>query len=348
MGKSNNIIISFILSVFFLVLSFPIWGQQKYVFRQPKMGSPFVITIYGKDSAKIACVAAEAFKKIDTLNRIFSDYLDSSELNELGRSSGKGKYVPVSAELFNILQLSLKASRLSKGSFDITVGPVVHLWRKARRSKSFPKEKEIKKAMKAVGFQYIHLDTTKQAVWLEKHGMQLDLGGIAKGYAAQSALNFICKKGFPVAMVDAGGDLALGNPPSGREGWRIAISIPESKTGYLQQMLSLKNKAVATSGDVYQYIEWKGKRYSHIIDPKTGYGVTHQRNVTVIANNGATADWLASACSILPVPAVMKLINKFPGAAVLIAEKRGNTIYKKMSDKFRKYMFSSLKERSGN
>jgi thiamine biosynthesis lipoprotein len=309
------------------------------------MGSPFVITIYGKDSAKIAHVAEEAFKRIDTLNQIFSDYLDSSELNHLSRSSGKGKYIPVSKELFHILQLSLRASILSNGNFDITVGPVVQIWRKARRSKSFPKEKDIKNAMEAVGFQYIHLDTMKHAVWLEKPGMQLDLGGIAKGYAAQFALNFIGEKGFPVAMIDAGGDLALGLPPPGHAGWRIAVGIPESKTGYLQQLLLVKNKAVATSGDVYQYIEWKGKRYSHIIDPKTGYGVTHQRNVTVIADNGTTADWLASACSILPVPDAIKLVNKFPGAAVLIAEKKRDTIYKKMSDNFRKYMFSSSTER---
>lgn len=344
MRKSNNIIISFILFGLFIASSISVFAQQKYVFRQPKMGSPFMITIYGKDSAKIARVATEAFKKIDTLNRIFSDYMDSSELNELSRSSGKGKYVPVSQKLFDILQLSLKASKLSKGSFDITVGPVVQLWRKARRSKSFPKEEDIKNAMEAVDFQYIHLDTINQAVWLEKPGMQLDLGGIAKGYAAQAALDFIRKNGFPVAMVDAGGDLALGDPPPSRESWRIAISIPESKTGYLQQMLLLKNKAVATSGDVYQYIEWKGKRYSHIVNPKTGYGVTYQRNVTVIADKGATADWLASACSILSVPDAIKLVNKFPEAAVLISEKRGDAIYKKMSDKFRKYMLSSQRE----
>lgn len=311
---------------------------KKFVFRKAKMGSPFIITIYGKDSLKVQHVAKLAFKKVDTLNNLFSDYIYGSELNELSRSSGSGAAIPVSDQLFHILNLSQKASMLSHGAFDITIGSVVNLWRKARKEHILPDSSAIRKALKKTGYRYLHINEQQQTVWLEQPGMQLDLGGIAKGYVAQAVLDFIKKKGFPIAMVNAGGDLVVGNAPPHRNGWLIAIEIPENKNDYLKKLMSLTDKAVATSGDVYQHLEWKGKQYSHIIDPKTGIGVTSLRNVTIVANDGATADWLASACSILPIQEALQLAKKFPGTGLLIAEKRGTSIYKKSNKVFDKYL----------
>jgi len=328
-GKYNSFLI-----LLLLLLPFYVCSQQKFQFQQPKMGSPFTITIYGKDSVKVAEAAKAAFHRVDILNAVFSDYMDSSELNKLSRTSGSGKYMPVSAELFHLLKLAKEAARRSGGTFDITIGPVVSLWRKARRANHFPDTSLLKKALELVDFNYIHLNEKQQSVRLEKPGMQLDLGGIAKGYIAQSVLDLLRKAGFPSSMVNAGGDLALGDAPPDRAGWNLGISIPEKRKGYLQKILTLTNKAVATSGDIYQFLEWEGKHYSHIINPKTGMGVTTLRNVTVIADDGATADWLASACSILPLKQSFRLIRKFPGSAILIAEKRGDYIYKKADTNF--------------
>lgn len=311
---------------------------KKYVFSEAKMGSPFVITIYGTDSLRVQQVANLAFKKVDHLNNIFSDYIYDSELNRLSRSSGSGDYVPVSTPLFRILTLAQEASAFSHGTFDVTLGPVVRLWREARQKHVFPDSSAIRQALKKTGYRYLHLNKYQQSVWLEKPYMQLDLGGIAKGYVAQHVLDFIREKGFPIAMVNAGGDLVVGEAPPHRKGWLIGIEIPETPKGYLKKLLLLTDRAVATSGDVYQHLEWKGKHYSHIIDPETGTGVTFLRNVTVVAGNGATADWLASACSVLSIPEAFQLVKKFPGTGLLIAEKRGAYIYKKKNKAFARHL----------
>lgn len=148
--------------------------------------------------------------------------------------------------------------------------------------------------------------------------MQLDLGGIAKGETAQRAYDCLFSLGFPYSLLDAGGDIVAGSVPPGVEGWRVAINLPGSEELMKQQLL-LQNNAVTTSGDLYQYVEFNGKRYSHIIDPFTGYALTNSRNVTVISDKGINADWLTKACSILPIKKAMKLISQYPSTEVQIA-----------------------------
>jgi thiamine biosynthesis lipoprotein len=163
--------------------------------------------------------------------------------------------------------------------------------------------------------------------------MQLDLGGIGKGYIAQAVIDYLSANGINQALADAGGDIVCSNAPPGKRGWRIAINIPGEKNRYLQKNLLLQNGAVATSGDVYQYITHEGKRYAHIIDPHTGYGVTFQRNVTVVAKDGATADWLATACSILPKRKAKRLV-RYRAAALLVTQVR--------KEKFKAYATQSF------
>jgi thiamine biosynthesis lipoprotein len=314
-----------------------LFGQQKFVFEKPEMGSPFTISIFANDSAKAAEIAELAFHCADSLNAIFSDYIDNSELNRLNATSGQNRYVPVSAALFDILKYSLNAARLSHGSYDISMGPVVKLWRIARKEKKLPNPDSLKNAMEKVGYKYIHLNGDQRSVWLEKKGMQLDLGGLGKGYVAQAALHVIQSKGFRSAMVNAGGKIAIGEAPPGRDGWRIGITVPEEKEELMSQLLLLKNTSVATSGDIYQHLDINGKRYSHIIDPKTGLGITWQRNVTVIAKDATISDWLATACSVLPEKKSFKLIKKFPGAALLISEIKDGKLVQKSSANFKNY-----------
>jgi len=316
----------------------PLHAQQKFVFEKPAMGSPFAISIFANDSAKAAQAAASAFHCADSLNAIFSDYIDSSELNRLNVTSGQNRYVPVSEALFDILKYSLEAAKMSGGSYDISMGPVVKLWRKARKEKVLPNRDSLTMAMSKVGYQYIHLNEVEKSVWLEKKGMLLDLGGLGKGYVAQAALNIIQSKGFKTAMVNAGGKIAIGDAPPGRDGWRIGITVPEEKEELMPHLLLLKNTSVATSGDIYQHLDVNGKRYSHIIDPKTGLGITWQRNVTVIVKDGTISDWLATACSVLSEKKSFQLIEKFPGAALLISEMRDDKLVQKSSSNFKDYL----------
>lgn len=335
-------------------------SQKKYVFERPEMGSPFTISIYSSagngsatyrsttaedgaadvaaDSAAIASAAAAAFRKADTLNTLLSDYRDSSEINRLSATSGQGRFIPVSAPLFSIIQHAQSAALSSQGSYDITIGPVVQLWRKARKTKVFPDADSLKIALARTGYRYLHLDTLTRSVWLEKPGMKLDVGGLGKGFVAQAVLDLLRESGYPCAMVNAGGKIVVGESPPGKAGWVIGINAPGEKEKIMPMFLSLANFSVATSGDIYQYVEFDGKRYSHIVDPKTGIGLTRRRNVTALAADGTTADWLATACSILPLRKSFRMIRRFPGAALFVSESKNGKIIQKSSAKFNKYL----------
>ncbi|HWB26141.1 MAG TPA: FAD:protein FMN transferase [Chitinophagaceae bacterium] len=326
-----HFIISIVLSALFLTYAA---AQKKYVFESAKMGSPFTVTICSDDSLKAAAAAGAAFKKADTLNSILSDYVDSSEINRLSATSGQGRYVKVSPELYNILSIGRQAAVLSQGSFDVTIGPVVKVWRRARKTNIFPSKDSIAAALRCTGYRYMHLDSVHQSVWLEKAGMQLDIGGLGKGYVAQIALDVIRSYGFSSAMVNAGGKIVVGDAPPGTQGWIIGINVPGEKQAIMQQLLLLKNTSVATSGDIYQHLDFDGKRYSHIINPKTGIGLTYSANVTAIAPGGGISDWLSTACSVLSPKKTMALIKHFKGGALLITQWENETITQHQSKNF--------------
>jgi FAD:protein FMN transferase len=299
------------------------------------MGSPLNITLYADDSIKAHKIATEAYKIADSLNLIYSDYLENSELNLLSKNSGTNEFIKVSPAFWDILKLSIKASQKSKGAFDITVGSIVKLWRKARKEKILPEKNILDNALQSVGYQYIIIDSITHSVKLLQPNTQLDLGGIAKGYVAQVIVDFCKKEGIQKVLVDAGGDLAMASQED--KPWKIGITIPNSEE-LIPQYLILQNQAVATSGNMYQFVEINGKRYSHIVNPHTGLGVTHQRNVTVIASDGATADWLATACSVLSVNKALRLIKSMPNCELLMAEVQKGKLKIWQSAGFKQYL----------
>ena len=294
------------LSLFPLSVS----GQLKrYEFSENKMGSPFRIIFYHSDSSKAAALPKECYLLVDSLNNIFSDYTLESEIGKLTQLKPFQEQ-KISEELFSMIMHSKRVWSASHKTFDITLGALTHLWRKARAENRFPSEQEIKAAKELTGFKNLILDPKRQTIAFKKAGMQLDFGGIVKGWAAQRVIEFLKTKRVPIALVDAGGDIVVSDPPPFKEGWSIALNIPESEFELWDKRLELKHCAVATSGDVYRFIVHDGKKYSHIIDPRTGYGITSQRNVTVISKFGEQADWLATACSILPVRKALRLANE--------------------------------------
>ncbi|MDZ7898423.1 MAG: FAD:protein FMN transferase [Arcicella sp.] len=262
------------------------------------------------------------------LKRLLSDYVENSELNVLSKTAGTNTFKPVSPALWDIIKQSVWASQQCQGAFDISVGSIIKLWRKARKEKVLPDEMLLRNYIQTFGYQNIILDSMTYSVKLLQKNTLLDLGGIAKGYIAQVIVDFCKKEGTEKALVDAGGDLAM----IGKD-WRIGITIPNSEE-LMQGYLLLQNQAVATSGNMYQFVEIEGKKYSHIVNPNTGLGLTHQRNVTVIAPNGATADWLATACSVLSVKKALKLIKKMPNCEVLMMETQKGKLKKWQSKGF--------------
>lgn len=290
---------------------------KRFQFIENKMGSPFHLIFYHHDSTEAAAIAKECFLIVDTLNNTFSDYTPKSEVGKLASQSNHSSFL-LSDELFSMILRSHDAWIRSGKTFDITIGSLTHLWRGAKAEKRFPSNEEIAKAKRSSGLDNLVIYIKKKKISFLKQGMLFDFGGIVKGYAAQKMIDHLKTKNISIALADAGGDIAMSDPPPGKNGWNIAINLPEQENELMDRQLELKNCAVATSGDVYNYILHDGKKYSHIIDPRTGYGVTSQRNVTVIAKDGATADWMATACSILPIKKALELAKK-ENAALLIA-----------------------------
>lgn len=313
--------------------------EKRFSYSREKMGSPFDIIFYDVDTSHANKTANRCFLLVDSLVNIFSDYIDSSELNKLSNSSGQHKDVHVTPALYDIFLQSQIAYKLSDGAFDITIGPVVKLWRKARKEQRFVDPATIIKTKQLVGFNKLKLDTSFKSAQLLQPGMQLDLGGIAQGYIAQKVLDRLRQQQISKALVNVSGDIAIGEAPSGKGGWTIGVNMPERTDDLQKQKLLLRNCAVSTSGDVYQYIEHEGKRYSHIIDPRTGYGVTSQRNVTVVAKDAATADWLATACSILTVNKAKRLANKMK-AGLMVAQIKNGLLIVHTTKKFKENFIS--------
>jgi len=299
------------------------------------MGSPFNIIFYHTDSAEAASLAKECLLIVDSLNNIFSDYNSESEVGKLALQKNLTD-IKASGELFEMIVKSKDAWARSGKTFDITIGALTQLWRKAKKENSFPSEGEIKAAKDLTGFKNLIINERSKTIAFKKQGIRFDFGGIVPGYVAQRVIDFLKTKNINIALVDASGDIVMSDAPPAKDGWTIGINLPENENEIWDKKLELKNFAVSTSGDVYRYTIHNGIKYSHIIDPRTGYGVTSQRNVTVITKYGADADWLATACSILPIKKALKLAKK-EHASILIATMNGEKIVTYKSKSFDKY-----------
>jgi len=316
--------------IWLLSTAMPAGGPQqpaleRFEFTQVEMAAPIRIVLYAPDRTAADKGAKAAFARVHQLSGLMSDYDPQSELRQFCLTAGQGKPVTISDDLWRVLCQAQRLSDRCGGAFDVTVAPVVKLWRRARRRGQLPSAKRLEEARKLVDYRLLRLGTKQRTAELLKPGMRLDLGGIAKGLAADEALAVLRRQGITRALVDAGGDLRLGDPPPGKPGWRIGVAALEADAPP-QCYLWLRGVAIATSGDTWQYVEIGGRRYSHIVDPRTGLGLTDRSSVTVIAPDCTTADGLASAVSVLGPEAGLKLIDRTPGAAALILRAPDGTL----------------------
>lgn len=299
---------------------------QRYEFAQISMGVSFNLTLYASNEATANKAASAALARIEQLDHILSDYRPDSELVRLCQMSGPGKPTAVSHELLFVLKHAATLSQRTDGAFDVTVAPLVKLWRRARRRKQLPDPNRLAEAKNVVGHRFVRIDDRAATVELLKPGVRLDFGGIAKGYAADEALRVLKEHGITRALIDASGDIVAGEPPPGKPGWRIGIAPLTGANAAPSRFLQLRNASVATSGDAFQYVEIDGTRYSHIIDPRTGMALTRRSSVTVIAPDGITADSLASAVSVLGPVQGRQLIESTRDTATLIVVVRGDCV----------------------
>ncbi|SMO90397.1 FAD:protein FMN transferase [Fodinibius sediminis] len=327
--KSRSYFLFLILCLLLPIQNILAQDLKRYEFTDQQMGTLFKITFYADDDSLAEAASRNAFQRADTLNSILSDYEPDSNLNYLSARSGTDRFFPVDPVLFRVISKAQLVARQTEGAFDITTGPLVKLWRSIRHSKNpeLPPSAKLQALKQRVGYRYVEVDSSRTAVALTHPRMQLDLGGIAKGYAADEILRVLNQSGIQSALVDAGGDIRLGAPPPGKKGWTVRIPAHNEKGEPEAVTLLLANSAVATSGDLFQHVNINGKRYSHIIDPHTGLGLTNQSMVTIIAPNGITADSYASAVSVMGAEGGRAFIESRPQCAMRIeySSKRGNS-----------------------
>jgi thiamine biosynthesis lipoprotein len=311
---------------------------ERFEFTQIQMGMPFRIVLYAPHADSANAAARAAYARIKQLNGIMSDYEPESELMRLCRTAGTATAVPVSPDLLSVLSHSLALSKKSEGAFDVTVGPVVRLWRKARRTKTFPAADELAAAREAVGFHNLRIDENAGTVELLKKGMLLDLGGIAVGYAIDDVLGLLKGRGITSALIDGSGDIGVSDAPPGTAGWRIGIA-PLDADQEPSRYVILKNAAVTTSGDAFQFVEIDGKRYSHIVDPQTGLGLVDHSSVTLLARNCTIADSYTKAVAVLGPEKGLQLIDNTPGAAAIVVRAPSGKVETYESKRLEEYTF---------
>ncbi|MEN8678593.1 MAG: FAD:protein FMN transferase [Akkermansiaceae bacterium] len=279
---------------------------------RPLMGTLFKIITHGKDPGEGYLAMQEALDLAEDFGHRATDYDPNSELNRLTKSE-PGVPVPVSKELFDVLLLGKKLAKETGGIFDPTFGPLTHLWRETRRTRKVPSEEEIAAARSRCGIEFLIFDEERRTIAVKREDLQLDLGGIAKGFAADLIFEHLVKKGFSQTLVAAAGDLRMGDPPPGKEGWNIGL-----RTFRLTptESVPLKNCAVSTSGDLFQRVTTGGKTYSHLIDLRTGLGLTTRRAASVIMPEAKMTDPLATAACLSDDPKA--LFKKFPEASIRI------------------------------
>lgn len=278
---------------------------QKFEEERPIMGTLFKIVLYAADEAGARAAMAEAFARGEEIDAICTDYDPRSELSLLNARQGPAP-VPLSSTLAAILAHAREMADATDGLFDPTLGTLTQLWRQSRDTQTLPDDATLAAARAATGWKHLTVDLDESTAQLSQPGLKLDLGGIGKGFAADEMLAVLTQRGFSHALIAAGGDIRLGNPPPGSLTWRVGLrtfgpDVPE--------FISVTNCAVSTSGDLHQFVEIEGKRYSHIIDPATGLGLRERIAATVIAPTATQSDPLATFCCIAPESALAAFIG---------------------------------------
>ncbi len=295
---------------------------QRFEYMRLAMGSIARIVVWADDEAAARDACRDAFATVNDLDDVLSDWKATSEVARLAEHAG-GAAVPISAELGIALALGLELAAATDGAFDVTVGPLTRLWRACRTAGREPTAAELNAARALVGWRDVRLDHEAGTARLMRTGMALDFGALGKGLACDRALARLAQAGFPRALVELGGDLALGNPPPGRAGWTVAVRCGAAEGDTLE----LANCGIATSGDTEQALAVDASApRSHILDPARGFGLVAAPCVTVIAASAARADALATAVSVLGPRAGAELVAA-QGARLLTTDERATRLF---------------------
>ncbi len=286
------------------------------------MGTQFTIVAYGKDRTQIETAFNEAFEEITRLDREWSNYRSDSDISRLNVHAD-AEPVRVDPELFRMLQTSLRFSRETEGAFDVTVGPLLKTWGFFKGEGHLPPKEQIDAVQKRVGWRKVLLDEKERTVKFAVEDMEIDLGGIAKGYAVDRAAAVLKDAGIEAALIISGSSsvLAVGAPP-GEAAWTMRVRDPKDSKKFIAE-IPLKDAGMSTSGSYEKFFKADGKIYSHIFDPRTGYPAQGTLSVTLVGPDGISTDALSTAFFVLGKEKTREYLRSHPGLRVFYCIESG-------------------------
>ena len=297
------------------------FGQQIFKKKQSLLGSPFEITVVAKDSVQGNLFSDLAITEVRRIENLISDWIPTSQISKVNHNAGISP-IKVDKEVYDLVDRATKISKLTSGAFDISYASMDRIWKFDGSMKEMPTPEEIRKSVEKVGYQNIILNSKDTTIFLKNKGMKLGLGGIGQGYIADKIKVLLQEKGCNSGLVNVSGDInTWGKQPNGNL-WTVGIVNPMNKNKVFATF-PLDDSAVETSGSYEKYVTFNGKRYSHIIDPRTGYPATGIISVSVFAKQTELADALATGIFVMGVEVGLDLVNQLKGIGCIIVDDKG-------------------------
>ncbi|HKO78341.1 MAG TPA: FAD:protein FMN transferase [Flavobacterium sp.] len=319
-----------ILSIGFLFLAFSSFAQIIHKRKLSMLGSPFEMTVVAKDTLEANAYIDMAVGEVKRIENEISDWIPTTPISEVSRNAGI-KPVKVPVEVFELVERAIKVSEITSGAFDISYASMDKIWKFDGSMKEMPTPEAIKKSVEKIGFKNIILDKKEHTIFLKMKGMKLGLGGIGQGYIADKIHALLVSKGCNSGLVNVSGDIfAWGRQPDGKQ-WTVGIVNPLNKNKVFATF-PLENSAVETSGSYEKFVIFDGKRYSHIIDPRTGYPAMGVASVSVFAKQTEIADALATGIFVMGVDVGLDLVNQLKGIECIIVDDKGKIFTSKGID----------------
>ena len=310
-----------LINILTLLTAFSIHAQMVYQEKHSLLGSPYEITVVVKDSTEGKIFADMSVKELKRIEQLISEWIPTSDISLVNQQAGK-QPVKVHAEVFELLQRSVKFSKLTDGAFDVTWAGMDRIWKFDGSMKEMPSEERIRSSVQNVGYQNLILNEKDTTVFLQKQGMKIGTGGIGQGYIADRIKQLLLASGNASGLVNISGDItSWGKQPDGKP-WTVAIINPVNKEKVFA-FFPLEETAIETSGNYEKFVVFNGIRYAHIIDPRTGYPAQGVVSVSVFAKHTEIADALATGVFVLGVDVGLNLINQLEGIECIIIDDQG-------------------------
>lgn len=309
------------VTLFLLSITFVSFGQMTHKRKLSMLGSPLEITVVAKDTIQGNQYIDLAITEVKRIEYLISDWIPSTQISQVNKNAGS-KPVKVDKEVFDLVGRAIKVSQITSGAFDISYASMDKIWKFDGSMKAMPTEEAIKKSVSKIGYKNIILDSKEQTIFLKNEGMKLGLGGIGQGYIADKVKELLFSKGCTSGIVNVSGDInAWGRQQDGNP-WTVGIVNPLNKNKVFATF-PLEDSAVETSGNYEKYVIFNGIRYSHIIDPRTGYPAQGVVSVSVFAKQTEIADALATGIFVIGVDVGIDLVNQLKGVECIMVDDKG-------------------------